>query len=223
MPEFEQRVGIAFPTPRQLFTPAVTVLLVLMMVGYVLTVYATGFMMDHIALTPARMVRGQVWQLLTYPFVAGCPWNFIFDCLILLFIGSSVEREWRTGGFVVLWLVVVVTCGVIWTLANLLAGSYIGISAAACSYGLIGAFGLLYRRQRFFALFWAIEAQYLAWIMIGIGIILAIRAPITLIWVAGALVAYLYVKLRWRISAGATTRAVRPSESTRARGFVDID
>ncbi len=223
MPEFERRVQLAFGSPRKLFTPAVTVLLVLMVVGYVLTVYATGFMMAHIALTPGAVLTGKIWQLVTYPFVAGCPWNLIFDCLILLFIGSSIERQWRTWDFVVLWLVVVLTCGVIWMLVNLLAGGYVGLSAASCSYGLLGAFGLLYRRRRFFALFWAVEAQYLALIMIGIGVILSIARPVMLIWVAGALVAYLYVKLRWRISSGTATGAVKPAKTSRPAGFVDID
>lgn len=217
MPEFERRVQLAFGSPRKLFTPAVTVLLVLMVAGYVLTVYATGFMMAHIALTPRAVLTGKIWQLVTYPFVAGCPWNLIFDCLILLFIGSSIERQWRTRGFVAL------TCGVIWTLVNLLVGGYVGLSAAGCSFGLLGAFGLLYRRRRFFALFWAVEAQYLALIMIGIGIVLSIARPFTLIWVAGALVAYLYVKLRWRISTGTMRTTVKAAKTTRPAGFVDID
>lgn len=227
MGDFEKRVELAFPSPRKLFTPAVTVILVLIIIGFTLIHYAPDFTLDYLAVSTTGIAHGRIWQLVTYSFIDSCPWNLIFDIIVLLFIGSEVERQWRTGSFVLLWLIVSVTCAVVWLLVSLVLGRvYFGIGGAACAYGLIGTFGLLLRKRRFFAVFWTVEAQHLAWFLIGLGIILGIPQPITWIWVAGAGVAYLYVKIRWRIqsglSTGGATRA--PSgQAQRPRGFVDID
>jgi hypothetical protein len=68
-------------------------------------------------------------------------------------------------------------------------------------------------------LFWTLEAQHLAWILIALGIIIGIASPWIWIWVSGALVAYLYVKMRWRISSSIKA----PSSNYKPGSFVDID
>jgi membrane associated rhomboid family serine protease len=221
MAENEIRIEWAVPSPKKLFTPAVTVILILLVAGYTLIHYATAFTFDYLGLSLQGILHGRIWQLVTYPFFDSCGWTLVFDGLLVLFIGSAVEREWRTGSFLLLWLVISVVCGLVWVAISALFGkNYIGLGSASCAYGLIAVFGLLFRGKRFFALFWAVEAQYLAWVLIIIGIILGIPAPITWIWVAGALVAYLYVKMRWRISLGG---GALPSGKYKARGFVDLD
>ena len=147
----------------------------------------------------------------------------IFDGLIVIFIGSAIEREWRSASFLLLMLTVSVVCGVIWLLVNLAGGwNYLGLGTGACAYGLIAAFGLLFRRTRFFALFWTIEAQYLALILIAIGLIVGIARPISWIWVGGAGVAYLYVKLRLRMASPMSVK--KASQAHRRHGdFVDLD
>ena len=178
--------------------------------------------MNYLALTVGGLSQGRIWQLVTYPFFDACPGTMIFDSLLVLFIGSAIEREWRTGAFVLLWLVVSVVCGLIWVAVSALFGrNFIGISSASCAYGLIAAFGLLYRKKRFFAFFWALEAQYIAWGLIVIGIVLGIRQPMAWIWVAGALIAYVYVKLRWRLASNRGNTAA--GGRYRPGSFVDID
>jgi membrane associated rhomboid family serine protease len=222
MSDAARNIQLALPSPGKLFTPAVTAIIVLMIVGFTLFSYANAFVASYLALSARSFIRGRIWQLLTYPLVNGCGRDLIFNGILVLFIGSSVERAWHTTAFLILWLVVSVTCGLLWVAANLAAGSnYVGLGTAACGYGLIGAFGLLFRGRRILAFFWTVEAQYLALFLIAIGIILGIPRPITWIWVSGAAVAYVYIKLRWRQesqagSAGSSARG-------RGDGFVDID
>jgi membrane associated rhomboid family serine protease len=221
MAEVETRFELAFPSPRKLFTPAVTCILILLVAGFALLSYASDWVINYFALSAGGILQGRIWQLVTYPFFDTCGWTLVFDGLLVLFIGSAVEREWRTGAFVLLWLVVSVVCGLVWIIVNAILGrNFIGMGSASCAYGLIAVFGLLYRRKRFLALFWAVEAQHIAWALIVIGIVLRIPMPITWIWVTGALVAYLYVKLRWRISNAAKAA---PSRNYKPQSFVDID
>jgi len=223
MPDGERQIQLALPSPRKIFTPAVTVIIVLLIAGFTLVNYAPDFTIDYLALSAKNVLRGRIWQLITYSLVNSCGRNLIFGGFLVLFIGSAIEREWRTASFLLLWLVVSLTCGVIWLVVSLATGrNFIGLGTSACSYGLIGTFGLLFRRRRFFALFWTIEAQYLALFLIAIGIVLGIAQPITWIWVVGAGVAYVYVKLRWRIASGGT-RGPASWGQGRPSGFVDID
>ena len=124
---------------------------------------------------------------------------------------------------VVFLLVVSVTCGLLWMIAGLLLRTnYVGMGMSACGYGLIAAFGVLFYRRLVLTILWTVEAQYLSWFLIGVGIVLGIPQPITWIWVSGAGVAYIYIKLRRRENVG---RAKIRRSTSRDRGgdFVDID
>ena len=221
MADFEQRIEWAIPSPRKLFTPAVVTILFLLIAGFTLIYYAPEFTLRYLALSLEGIKQGKVWQLITYPFFDSCGITLVFDGLLVLFIGSAIEREWRTGAFVLLWLIVSVVCGLIWIAVNALLGrNFIGIGSASCAYGLIAVFGLLYRKRRFLAFFWALEAQYIAWGLIVIGIVLGIRQPMAWIWVSGALVAYLYIKIRWRAASSGTNA---PAGRYTPGSFVDID
>lgn len=219
----ERNMQLALPSPKKLFTPAVTAMIVLMIVGYAISSYARDFAINYLALSGTGVIHGKIWQLLTYPFIVGCGRNLIFNGFLLLFVGSSIEREWRTGPFILFLLVVSVTCALLWVIVSLmLARNYIGLGMSACGYGLIAAFGVLFYRRLVFTILWTVEAQYLAWLLIGIGIVLGIPQPITWIWVSGAAVGYAYIKLRQQQNVG---RAKTRHSARRDRGgdFVDID
>jgi len=214
---------ITFPSPTKLFTPGVTAIIVLLIAGMLLSTFAPGFRTRFLALSAQNVLHGRIWQLVTYPFASGSPMNLIFSGLMVLFAGSAVEREWRTKSFILLWLVVSVGCGLLWVIVNLLVGrNFIGMGASGCTYGLIATMGLLFRGRRFFMFIATIEARYLVLILIAIGILMNIATPINLVWISGALVAYVYIKLRWRM-ASQSHRSIPSVEQRRPSDFVDVD
>lgn len=214
---------ISFPSPTKLFTRGVIIILVLLIAGILLSTFAPDFTTGFLAISAHNVLQGRIWQLVTYPFVSGSPMNLVFSCLMVLFVGSAIEREWRTASFLLLWLVISAVCGLLWVLVNLVTGNnFIGMGASACTYGLITTMGLLFRGRRFFMFFVTIESQYLVLILIAIGILMNITTPINLVWISGALVAYVYIKLRWSM-ASKGRRAIPSAEQGRSSGFVDID
>jgi membrane associated rhomboid family serine protease len=218
-----QQTQITFPSPTKLFTPGVTTIIILLIAGFLLSTFAGGFAIDFFALSAKNVLHGRIWQILTYPFVSNSPFNLIFSSLMVLFIGSIIEREWRTTSFLLLWLVISTGCGVLWMIVNIFFGkNFIGMGAAGCTYGLLATMGLLLRGRRFFMFFATIESRYLVLILIAIGILMNIATPINLIWISGALIAYLYIKLRWRM-ASQSSRTIQTIEQRRTDGFVDID
>jgi len=211
------------PAPSQLFTPAVTTFLVLSVIGLVISLVAPLFVANSLALNPQRVFRGPVWQLLTYPFVYQSPMSSVFCMLMILFAGSTVEREWGTKSFVSLWLTVSLVCGLLWTLVSLLLGqAYLGSTSTACSYGLIAVLGMMFRGTRVSLLLVTVEIQVMAMIIIGIGVIQSLMAPITLIWVFGAAVGYAFAKIR-RKRSDTQAREHLDHYAHKPGGFVDVD
>ena len=218
-----QQMQAAFPSPRRLFTPGVTVILVLSIVGFLICVLAPEMAGRVLGLSPGGIRRGMVWQFVTYPFANDSPMSLVFNGMMILFVGSAIERQWRTGSFLVLWLVVSVACGLLWVAVGFVAGrDMVGMGSVACAYGFIATMGLLHRGQHFFVFFATVEAQHLALILIAIGIVLSITQPINLIWIAGALVAYVYVKAHWS-HARKGLRLSRGRQTEDRGRFVDID
>ena len=221
MTDFQQQVQFQSPSPSKLFTPAVTVILVLMVISLVLSLFPVIPVGDLFGLSRQGLMRGMVWQLVTYTVVNPSPMQLVFSGLAVLFLGSTIERQWRTLSFVFLWLVVSLVCGLAWILLDTMLGSNaIAVGANACVYGMLGTFGVLFRRRRFFMFFATIETKYLIWIFIAIGILMALSQPISLVWILGAPVGYGYTKLIWKIRS---ERAVTVNDNTQTSRFADLD
>lgn len=212
-----------FPSPAKLFRPGVTTIIVLLAAGILLSTFSRDFMMSFLAISAQNVLRGKIWQLVTYPFASDSAVNLIFSGLMVLFVGSVIEQEWRTASFLLLWLVTSMGCGLLWVVVNLFTGNnFAGMGASGCTYGLIATMGLLFRGRRFFMFFIAVPSQYIVLILIVIGVITNLAQPINLVWISGALIAYLYVKLRWYL-ASQNRGSRQPAVQKLHRNFVDID
>lgn len=230
MPQVETRMEILVPAVQKLFRPGVIVLLSLMCIGSFCEAQYRDFTLKNLALPP-NFSYTLIWKVFTYSFVDNTL-NLLLHSLIVLALGSMVEREWRTGRFLLLWALCSVGSGLFWVLAMTIFKpekiigpfqvTYI-TGHLACLYGIIYAFGYLFRRQRTaWGLGWGIEAQTIAWILIGMAAITsAIQSLWTLFMLSGLLIGWAYVTLR-RMMINRNSHT--PSQvSIRKGGFVDID
>jgi hypothetical protein len=81
--------------------------------------------------------------------------------------------------------------------------------------------GLLFRGQRFFFFLTTVEAKVLALILIAVGAVFCLFPPVNLIWVLGALAAFVYIKLLWK--GAERSRAPQVRSTYRPGTFVDVD
>jgi membrane associated rhomboid family serine protease len=215
----QQHYEITIQSPAMYFTRAGVTFILLMIAGHALTRYWMDFASAQLMLIPTRVLQGRLWQLVTYLFVEPSNWALVWNCSCVLIIGSALEREWRWRSVVALWLIAAVSCALIWMavslVATLVAGrEFPGYGADSAVYASLGAFGLAFRRKRFLFFFWGMEAQYVVLILVAIGLIVGIAQPITWIWVAGAGIGYLYLKVIWRVREGLFHRG-KPAEQAR--------
>jgi len=231
MPTFTQEqytYQVQAPAPTQLFTPVATALMALLILGSALAYWIGMSFLDLFAIIPPCIDAGWVWQFLTYAFIDMCILTLLFNLSIFLFIGSVLERQYKAKTMAIFCGAMALICGLLAFLVMILFQQIPFIcSGSGIAYGLVGAFGYCFRKQRVWMFLWTIEADKAAWLIAGFGIVISIFAPINLIFVAAAPMGWLYMKL---FQGGGIRRnkssAFKPegsSEKVRKTGFVDID
>jgi membrane associated rhomboid family serine protease len=209
--------------PQRIFTPAVVSFCVLLALGYAGVVFAPGIVRSYGALSWANLAGGKIWTLLTYSFFNSCGLPLVWDILTILFLGSALERKWGFKSWIIFWAVMSAVGGLLYIIAGMIFKNILVIGSGSCIFGLIGAFGLTFRHSQSYSLLGAIKAHHAAWIMIGIGVVLSLSQPISLISVAGAGVAYCYIKLMWQLGEKKGTGATPRFKGKRPGAFVDVD
>ncbi len=135
-------------------------------------------------LVPGAVLRGYLWQPLTYGFVENSPLGVIFGALILWQLGGALEQTWGSRRMALFALGTTVLAGILTVLLALVVpalrlipfpGGFVMGSALWVAYGL--SFG---RRQ---TNFWGLPVSGNVFALIGVGFV----------FLSGAFSSFLYV------------------------------
>lgn len=131
------------------------------------------------ALIPIFVMRGEIWQIVTYSLLHANFSHLFFNMLTLWFIGAYLERDWGSRRFLECYLFCVagaalVTIAVAYTHFLGMSPRTGTVGASGGIFGLLMAFGILYADQEMFLfpLPFSIKAKYL----VGIWIVVALAA-----------------------------------------------
>jgi membrane associated rhomboid family serine protease len=120
-----------------------------------------------LALTPAFVVHGWIWQLATYSFLHNGIFHILFNMLMLWMFGAQLEMDWGKNKFLEFYFFCVVGAAL-----TTVAISYTGwggispetttVGASGGVLGLLMAFGVLYAEQEImlFPIPFSIKAKY---------------------------------------------------------------
>jgi membrane associated rhomboid family serine protease len=142
-----------------------------------------------LGLSANGLFHGLIYQLLTYPFVELHLMNFIFNGLVIWFIGSELENQWGQKVYVRFLIFTVIFVGLIYSLANLIFffgtptyfSSLHGLSGI--NFALLIAYSLLYPdRQMVFMMIFPMKAKVFCWILAGIEAYLAVFSSLSTSW-----------------------------------------
>jgi membrane associated rhomboid family serine protease len=164
-----------------------------------------GPIFGSLELMPSAVVRGAVWQLVTYLFLhdLGSLWHILFNMLTLWMFGAPIEETWGTRRFLQYYFVCGIGAGVCVVLANLAFGDahqrVIGASGAI--YGLLLAFGMLFPNQTvLFSFLFPIKAKYMVMIFGAIAFLSSFQtgSPVSnLAHLGGMLFGFAYMKTQF--------------------------
>ena len=157
-------------------------------------------------LVPADVVRGSVWQLVTYLFLhdLGSIWHILFNMLTLWMFGAPIEETWGTRRFLYYYFICGIGAGICVVLVNLAFGNphqrVIGASGAI--YGLLLAFGMLFPNQTVLMSFlFPIKAKYMVMIFGVIAFISSFQTGSTvsnLAHLGGMIFGFVYIRTQFR-------------------------
>ena len=157
---------------------------------------------------PALVVKGFVWQPLTYMFLhsPGDPLHLLLNLLFIWMFGGELERHWGSRAFLRYYVVCGVGAGVFITIWGFVVGtqSTTTIGASGALFGLIIAFGMIFAdRTVLFMLIFPMKARTMALILFGITFFFTIRGSGSVVshagHLGGALTGFLFLKRAWRI------------------------
>jgi membrane associated rhomboid family serine protease len=141
--------------------------------------FGLGWVDEWFALIPVLVMKGEIWQLVTYSLLHANFSHLFFNMLTLWFIGAYLESDWGQRRFIECYTFCVVGAALV-TIAvsytHFLGMNEHGgtVGASGGIFGLLMAFGILYADQEMymFPLPFRIKAKYL----VGIWVIVAIVA-----------------------------------------------
>jgi membrane associated rhomboid family serine protease len=156
-------------------------------------------------LIPADVVRGKIWQLVTYMFLhdLGGPSHILFNMLGLWMFGAPIEQTWGTKRFVQYYFLCGVGAGVCVVLANLAAGNpnVAVLGASGAIYGLLLAFGMLFPDQEILVAFlFPMKAKYMVMLFGGIAFVFSFQRGSTvsnLAHMGGMIFGYIYIRTQF--------------------------
>jgi membrane associated rhomboid family serine protease len=172
-------------------TPAVKALLLtcigVFVVQLVLPAALERMMVSVLGLGVEGVLKGWIWQFLTYGFLHGNFLHLILNMLGLFFLGPELERHMGARMFVTLFIFCIVLGGLGWFgLTYPFEGICVGASGGI--FGIIGAFaGLFPHRQLTVLVFFVIPVTLPAWLL---GALLGLMQLAYLLNPGGASIAY---------------------------------
>lgn len=124
----------------------------------------TGTLASAFYFSPAQILRGQIWRLVTFPFVPEQSGLWLLISLYFYyFIGSNLERQWGTGRFTIYYLLGMVFTIVFGFVVYFATGISFLLSAYYLNMSLFFAFAALFPETRVLLFFFLpIKIKWLA-------------------------------------------------------------
>jgi membrane associated rhomboid family serine protease len=164
---------------------------------------ATELFVSHLLLEPAAIVRGEIWQPVTYAFLNLDILTTLFAMLTLWFIGSLLEGAYGSRWLYELFFTssiggAILASAISFTHVFGLRPDLIGLGTWAADFGMLVAIGLLVGDAEFRLWFvLPIKAKYLVsiYILLAVAVLLKDRNAFgALLQLSGGLFGFLYVK-----------------------------
>jgi membrane associated rhomboid family serine protease len=160
-----------------------------------------------IGLSGSGLMSGLIFQLVTYPFMEVQLMGFIFNSLVVWFIGSELESQWGQKVYLRFLLINLLLVGLIFVLINTVffyGTAYFSTplhGLSGLNFALLMAYALLYPdRQMSLMMIFPMRARTFCWILAGIEAYMALFSGLANSWahLLAMGVTYLIIKFQNR-------------------------
>ena len=126
----------------------------------------TGTFISLMEFNPYRIIRGEVWRIISWAFIptSDFPW-IIIELYFYYFIGSTLENAWGSGRFTIYYAMGIVLNIIYGLILSLAMGTPVYITAFYLNLSMFFAFAAMYPEQRVLVMFFIpVKVKWLAWI-----------------------------------------------------------
>lgn len=142
-----------------------------------------------LGLSGSGLMNGLIYQIFTWPLVETQLLSFLFNSLLIWFIGSELEGQWGSKIYLRFLLLTVACVSLIFTGVNFLFffGTPIFFTSlhglSGINFALLIAYAVLYPDRRLsMMLIFPMRARTFCWILVGIEAYMAIFSSVTTSW-----------------------------------------
>jgi membrane associated rhomboid family serine protease len=142
-----------------------------------------------LGLSASGLMSGFVFQLISYPLIEVNLMGFIFNSLVVWFIGSELEKQWGSKIYLRFLLINIIGVGIIYSLVNILFFYGTPVYSApihgltGINFAMLIAYALLYPdRQMSLMMIFPMKARTFCWILAGIEGYMAIFSDLKSAW-----------------------------------------
>lgn len=162
-------------------------------------------LVNILGLSGSGLFSGMVFQLVTYPFIETQFMGFLFNSLLVWFIGSELESQWGSKIYLRFLLVTAIAVGLIYALisitlffgTSLYSSSLHGLTGI--NFALLVAYSVLYPdRQMSLMMIFPMKARTFCWILVGIEAYMAVFSSLATSWAHLLAMGIGYVLIRFQ-------------------------
>jgi membrane associated rhomboid family serine protease len=129
-------------TPFQIRPTATNLLIVALVIAFFAQYYQNQtyqqFIQDNLELSPSGLLRGKLWELLTFQFLHAGLFHLLFNTITLWSMGRYVEERLGKAHFLTLYLASGVAGGLLQCLLGLVLPRFFGGDTVGASAGIMG-------------------------------------------------------------------------------------
>jgi membrane associated rhomboid family serine protease len=159
------------------------------LLGAILKAIGAFSLVGFLGLSGGGLFSGMVWQLFTYPFVETQLLSFLFNGLLVWFVGSELENLWGSRIYLRFLILVTLSVGILFCSVGLLFffGTSVYYSPVhglnGINFALLIAYALLYPdRHLSMMMIFPMRARTFCWILVGIEAYMAIFSSYLTAW-----------------------------------------
>lgn len=158
--------------------------------GAILKAIGAFSLVSFLGLSGSGILSGMIWQLFTYPLIETQLMGFIFNSLLVWFVGSELESLWGGRAYLRFLLLTIVGAGLLYTLVGVLffgPGTAIYFTPlhglTGLNFALLIAYAMLYPdRQLSMMMIFPMRAKTFCWVLVGIEAYMAIFSSYVTAW-----------------------------------------
>jgi membrane associated rhomboid family serine protease len=151
-----------------------------------------------LALVPAQVTHGYIWQLATYSFLHVDLWEILWNMLTLWMFGGDIELSWGTNRFLRFYFLCTIGPAIVCVLLAYLAGNPAGsiLGAYAPIYGILLICAVLWPDRQVLFIIFPMKMKYFTILIGAIALFISLSSGgvVGLGLLSGMLFGYVFLK-----------------------------